>query len=321
MTVPSKFNAYDRYYEVRVYQRGPLASRPTDVLTFIASYRGHSQYVTDRPGRPGQDVLEQFTIADGHLHAAPDARRLPELERGLPARGGDHASGRSRAHDDRVLDSLSVARFRAVAERESRQIRHRMPIRQSERRFVHRTPIRSSDAGSSIGRRFVHRRSGMRAERGDGHGRNSQSDQASGLLAGGDGGGGRCRHRRALAGARGRPGGQRRTAGGGCRRGRFLQGHTLRRAPRGRPAVAAAPASGAVDRRAPGRGIRSGLHAGTVRPASGGGGHAPGRACRCGSRCPPAAAPARPRRRLEERLRRRLQVRPRRGCRPRIACI
>jgi porin len=47
MAVPSKFNAYDRYYEVRVYQRAPFAARPTDVLTFIASYRGHSRYVTD----------------------------------------------------------------------------------------------------------------------------------------------------------------------------------------------------------------------------------------------------------------------------------
>jgi porin len=47
MSVPSQFNAYDRYYEVRLYQRAPFASRPTDVLTFIASYRGHSRYVTD----------------------------------------------------------------------------------------------------------------------------------------------------------------------------------------------------------------------------------------------------------------------------------
>jgi porin len=47
MTVPSKFNAYDRYYEFRVYQRAPFAARPTDVLTFIASHRGHSAYVTE----------------------------------------------------------------------------------------------------------------------------------------------------------------------------------------------------------------------------------------------------------------------------------
>ena len=54
MLVPSKFNAYDRYYEVRVYQRGPFASRPTDVLTFIASYRGHSRYVTDALAAQGK---------------------------------------------------------------------------------------------------------------------------------------------------------------------------------------------------------------------------------------------------------------------------
>jgi porin len=47
MTVPSTFNAYDRYYELRVYQRAPFASRPTDVLTFIASHRGHSRHVTE----------------------------------------------------------------------------------------------------------------------------------------------------------------------------------------------------------------------------------------------------------------------------------
>lgn len=54
MTVPSKFNAYDRYYEVRAYQRAPLASRPTDVLTFIASYRGHSHVVTDALAAQGK---------------------------------------------------------------------------------------------------------------------------------------------------------------------------------------------------------------------------------------------------------------------------
>jgi porin len=54
MLVPSKFNAYDRYYEVRVYQRAPFASRPTDVLTFIASYRGHSRYFTDALAAQGK---------------------------------------------------------------------------------------------------------------------------------------------------------------------------------------------------------------------------------------------------------------------------
>ena len=66
-----------------------------------------------------------------------------------------------------------------------------------------------------------------------------------------------------------RAGGERPTARRDRRRRRVLQRHPLRRAPRGRPAVATAAAGGAVDRRAPGRRIRGGLHAGTVRPATG----------------------------------------------------
>ena len=67
----------------------------------------------------------------------------------------------------------------------------------------------------------------------------------------------------------GRASRRRRTAGRRRRRSRLLQGHPLRGASRGRPAVAPAAAGGEVDGRAPGSGIRSGLHAGTVRAASG----------------------------------------------------
>ena len=63
--------------------------------------------------------------------------------------------------------------------------------------------------------------------------------------------------------------GQRRVAGRGRRRRRVLQRHPFRGAPCGRPAVATAPAGGAVDRRAPGGGVRGELHAGTFRPAPG----------------------------------------------------
>lgn len=54
MTVPSTLNTYDRYYEFRVYERAPFASRPTDVLTFIASHRGHSRFVTDALAAQGK---------------------------------------------------------------------------------------------------------------------------------------------------------------------------------------------------------------------------------------------------------------------------
>ena len=46
MMAPAQFNAYDRYYEARLYQRGPFQSRPDDLLSFVAAYRGHSKYVT-----------------------------------------------------------------------------------------------------------------------------------------------------------------------------------------------------------------------------------------------------------------------------------
>lgn len=56
MTVPSELNPYDRYYEARLYQRGTFASRPTDVLSVIASYRGHSHHFTDRLVAEGKSV-------------------------------------------------------------------------------------------------------------------------------------------------------------------------------------------------------------------------------------------------------------------------
>jgi hypothetical protein len=56
MTAPSEFNPYDRYYEARLYQRGTFTSRPTDVLSVIASYRGHSHYFADRLVAEGKPV-------------------------------------------------------------------------------------------------------------------------------------------------------------------------------------------------------------------------------------------------------------------------
>jgi hypothetical protein len=73
MTVPPEFNAYDKYYEARLYQRGPFPSRPTDVLTFVAGYRGHSRYFTDSQAAQGRTVWRDSTSFTGTytLHAAP----------------------------------------------------------------------------------------------------------------------------------------------------------------------------------------------------------------------------------------------------------
>jgi porin len=72
MTVPSEFNAYDRYYEARVYQRGTFPSRSSDVLALVASHRGHSQYFTDGQLAQGRTVWTSSSSLTGTytLHVA-----------------------------------------------------------------------------------------------------------------------------------------------------------------------------------------------------------------------------------------------------------
>jgi porin len=72
ITVPSAFNRYDRYYEVRLYQRGPFASRPSDVATVIASFRYHSHVFTDSLAAQGHSVWRSSTSLTGTytVHAA-----------------------------------------------------------------------------------------------------------------------------------------------------------------------------------------------------------------------------------------------------------
>ena len=69
MTVPSEWNAYDRYYEARVYQRGALASRPDDVIVLVASHRGHSRYFTDRSLAEGKTVWSSSSSVAGTYSA------------------------------------------------------------------------------------------------------------------------------------------------------------------------------------------------------------------------------------------------------------
>jgi porin len=72
MTVPSEFNPYARYYEARLYQRGPFLSRPGDVVTLVAAHRGHSQYFTDAQAAQGKTVWRSSRSLTGTytLHAA-----------------------------------------------------------------------------------------------------------------------------------------------------------------------------------------------------------------------------------------------------------
>jgi len=73
MTAPSKFNAYDRYYEARIYQRAPFASRPDDVVSLVAAWRGHSKYVTDSLAAQGKTVWRGSISLTGSysFHVSP----------------------------------------------------------------------------------------------------------------------------------------------------------------------------------------------------------------------------------------------------------
>ena len=66
MTAPERFNTYNRYYEGRVYQKAPFASRPDDVLSLVAAYRGHSRDVTRNLTAQGKTVWEGSPSVTGN---------------------------------------------------------------------------------------------------------------------------------------------------------------------------------------------------------------------------------------------------------------
>ena len=103
----------NRYYEVRVYQRAPFAARPTDVLTFIASHRGHSPYVTDALAAQGKTSWENsrsitgtytlhlsrgncLSLSAGYQHGAAVTPRVKDAPTPPPT-GSSTCSGGARA--------------------------------------------------------------------------------------------------------------------------------------------------------------------------------------------------------------------------------
>jgi porin len=82
MTVPSRVNAYDRYYEGRLYQRGPFSSRPTDVVAVIASYRDHSHFFTDSLEAQGRSVWRHSSSLTGTYSLHPSRGNYLSLSLG-----------------------------------------------------------------------------------------------------------------------------------------------------------------------------------------------------------------------------------------------
>jgi porin len=73
MTVPETKNPYARYYELRLYKKAPVQSRPDDVLSGVASRTGYSNIFTDNLVSQGKTVWRAGTTVTGSysLRASP----------------------------------------------------------------------------------------------------------------------------------------------------------------------------------------------------------------------------------------------------------
>jgi porin len=73
MTAASHFNAYDRYYEARLYKFAPFASRPRDVASLVSTYTGFSKGLTDSLVANGFHVWRNSASLTGsyNFHLAP----------------------------------------------------------------------------------------------------------------------------------------------------------------------------------------------------------------------------------------------------------
>ena len=65
MTADSRFNPYDSYYELRLYQKAPFRSRPFDMASLVAYYSGHSSDLTDSLVAPGKTVWRNSASLTG----------------------------------------------------------------------------------------------------------------------------------------------------------------------------------------------------------------------------------------------------------------
>jgi porin len=72
MTAASQFNAYDRYFEARLYRMAPFRKRPGDVASILSTYSEHSKYLTDALTSQGKTVWRNGASVTGtyNIHLA-----------------------------------------------------------------------------------------------------------------------------------------------------------------------------------------------------------------------------------------------------------
>jgi carbohydrate-selective porin OprB len=73
MTAASHFNAYDRYYETRLYKIAPFVARPLDVASMVSTYTGFSKSLTDSLVANGTGVWRNSAslTTSYNFHLAP----------------------------------------------------------------------------------------------------------------------------------------------------------------------------------------------------------------------------------------------------------
>ena len=65
MTADSRFDPYDSYYELRLYQKAPFRSRPFDMASLVAYYSGHSSDLTNSLVASGETVWRNSASVTG----------------------------------------------------------------------------------------------------------------------------------------------------------------------------------------------------------------------------------------------------------------
>ena len=65
MAADARFNHYDSYYELRLYQKAPFRSRPSDMASLVAYYSGHSSDLTNSLAAAGQTVWRSSASLTG----------------------------------------------------------------------------------------------------------------------------------------------------------------------------------------------------------------------------------------------------------------
>ena len=73
MTVPDALNSYSRYYEARFYKEAPVESRPSDLLSFVASHTSYSRLATHTLVAQGKTVWHSDSTLTGSyaMHVSP----------------------------------------------------------------------------------------------------------------------------------------------------------------------------------------------------------------------------------------------------------